>query len=482
MDLLLGLDVGTTATKAVLYDLHGRVVAASARSHRLITPRSGWVEQDPEELWHAAAGAIRELAGQVGPGDRVLAIAGSSQGGTTIPLADDGTPTFNAISWMDHRSVAQARAIREGIGAERLYQITGWPLIVGLPLQHIVWLRDNRPDVFAATARFCFVDDFIAYRLSGRFVTDPSDAGITQLMDIAVGDWDERLLAWGGIRREQLSPIWPSGTPIGGLSKPASETVGLPAGTLVINGAHDQYCAAVGVGVTRPGRILLSCGTAWVLLAVTPGREVGLNSGMAVSPHAIAGRWGAIRSLGGVGAWIEWLLNVTWGGANYEALNRAAASAPPGARGALFVTGENGRLVGLSLSHTRGDLARAVMEGIACELRRALESVNSKGIAVDELTMVGGATHSPVWPQIVADTSGRPVILPAARQAAARGAAIIAGVGAGVFANAEEGFAAWRGNEKRLEPTPSRREVYDSLFARYLEFTASQHLTGNWKA
>jgi len=485
MDLLLGLDVGTTATKAQLFDLEGNVIASATYPYGLITPREGWVEQDPEELWRAVVTTSRSVLGRIGRGDRVVALSQSSQAGTTIPVNADGTPTYNAISWMDQRGDAQARHIKERWGADFIYNTTGWTLQSGLPLQHIGWFRQNYPQEFLETRRFLFVNDFIMQQLTDRTFMNPSDASITQLMNVATGDWDERLLESVGITREQVSPMLPSGCAVGALTLAGSTATGLPQDVLMVNGAHDQYCAAVGTGVIRPGAVLLSCGTAWVILAVPESLEVGLRSGMAISCHAIEGRWGAIRSLGGVGASLEWFLDHIWTDrreqakreALYDAVNRAAARSPPGASGLLFyplagghlttVGTRRGGFIRLTLSHSRADMARAVMEGIAFQLRWAMEEMRENGIHVSEFKMVGGAAESEVWPQIVADVTGIPVILPARRQAATRGAAILAGVGAGLFADAEAGFGAFRGKATHLMPVPENRNRYDDLFPVY---------------
>jgi xylulokinase len=485
VDLLLGLDVGTTATKALLFDLKGNVVASASYKYDLLTPHKGWVEQDAEELWCGVAVTSRAVLRQVGDGHRVVALGLSSQAGTTIPVGADGQPTYNAFSWMDHRADEQAQRVREEWGADFIYRTTGWRLGSGLPLQHIAWFRENRPDDFAATRHFLFVNDFIVYRLTGRLCMNPSDAGITQLMDIAMGDWDERLLDMAGIQRDHLSPVHPSGHAVGTLTAAAGQATGLSQDVLVVNGAHDQYCAAVGAGVTRPGHVLLSCGTAWVILAVPESREVGLQSGMAVGRHAVEGRWGAMRSLGGVGTSLEWLLDNAWEGADaggkreglYDAVNRGVSRSSPGAGGLLFfplaggharaIGTSRGGFVGLSLSHTRDDMARAVMEGTAFELHWALEEMREVGVKVRELRMVGGAAESPAWPQIVADVSGVPVVLPTVKQAASRGAAILAGVGADLFSDPEAGFLAFRGEEMTVAPDADRLERYRARFDAY---------------
>jgi xylulokinase len=483
--MLLGLDVGTTATKALLFDLEGNVRASASAPYGLISPQAGWVEQDPEALWRAVVTVLRSIVSRLQPGQQVLALAQSSQGGTTVPVDAAGQPTYNAISWMDGRAQAEYEGLRRQYGGEVFSHKTGWPLMAGLPLQHIRWLRDQQPNTFARSRHFLFVNDFIGRRLTAEFSMNPSDASITQLLDIETGDWDDWLLMLAGIRRDQLSPMYPSGVMVGKLTAEASAATGLPAGLPVINGAHDQYCAAVGMQVTKPGSVLLSCGTAWVLLAVPEDLDVGRRSDMALSCHAVSGRWGAIRSLGAVGTSLDWLIDNIWAeqeGAPtvprsvlYQAINTAAARSGPGAHGLIFCPLAGGHagsygvaqggFLGLTLTHERGDLSRAVMEGVACELRWALDEIRAAGVTAEALTMVGGAARSPLWPQIVADVTGVSVSVPAITEAASWGAAVLAGIGVGVFEGVESAGSILAARSQRLEP--GNREVYGPLYERY---------------
>ncbi len=486
MDYLLGLDVGTTATKALLFDLQGRLAAQSSQSYNLLSPQDGWVEQDPQTLWGAVVTTLRQLAGNLAPGDRVLALAQSSQGGTTIPLDSAMQPVYNAMSWMDQRARQEYQQVKETFGGEVLYRLTGWPLTPALPLMHIRWLRGNLPEAFARARYFTFVNDYIGYRLAGELCMNPSDASITQLLDISSGDWDERLLELAGIRRQQLSPLQLSGRLVGNLTAEASRLTHLPQGLPVVNGAHDQYCAAVGLGVTRPGPMLLSTGTAWVLLLVPESLEIGLRSGMALSCHAAQGRWGALRSLGGVGSSLEWLLDKLWNTPrqpeqskqHYRDLDEAALRSPPGASGLLFFPLAGGHadaygmgvggFVGLTLKNTRDDLARAVLEGIAYELRWAIEEIRAAGVSVDEVIMVGGAARSIAWPQIVADASGIRIQVPPVTQAAGWGAALLAGLGYGAIPSLDSAPQP-QGETQRSAQLPEHQEIYEKNYQRYRE-------------
>ena len=492
MNLLMGLDVGTTAAKALLFDLKGNLTNSATYNYDLITPHENWVEQDPKELWDGVVETSKKVLKELNPDDKVRALSISSQAGTTIPVNAEMRPLYNAISWMDYRAEKQAEKVRRKVGAEEVYKITGWELYNGLPLQHIAWLRDSEPEVFKAARYFLFVNDFIVHRLTGKLCMNPSDAGITQLYNIAEGCWDERMAEIASISIEQLSPIRPSGTVIGTLRKEASEDTGLPQSTLVVNGAHDQYCAALATGVLHPGVVMLSCGTAWVTLGVLEKLKLDPKSRLSISSHVIPNLWGALRSMGAVGASMEWFIDNVWKSSKsvkrgdlYDEINKGAIQSEVGSNGLIFLSLTGGHLrrrrgtfFGLSLSHSKEDLARAVMEGIAFELSFVLDEIREAGVKTDQLKMVGGAAESPIWPQIVADVTNIPVILPEVKQAAGCGAAILAGVGSGVYSSMKDGFEAFRSDETDIKPNKDNLSQYKELLEFYKKVfdTVKQYL------
>jgi xylulokinase len=493
-DTILGLDIGTTSTKAVLFDLSGAELATAEHAYRLHTPQPGWVEQDPEALWQAVVHVLRAIVDGAGYGAGArghalpIALALAAQSGSLLPARRDGTPLWPILTWLDGRTEALVRRWRaEGVEA-RVRAISGWHLYPGLCLPAIAWLREHRPDVFAAAGRYLSVNDFLVHRLTGRFCTNPSNGGGMQLLDVGRGAWSAELCALAGIEPGQLSPVLPSGAAVGPITPEVSRLTGLPPATVVVNGGHDQGCTALGLGVTAPGEVLLACGTAWVVTGVTDRPDLeALPPALDLNFHPAPWRWTASQSLGGLGASLEWLVQrcgpdagpVAGDGraAAFAALDAGLAETTPGSTGLFFVplTGGHrapagdqwGAAWGLRLDHSRADMVRAAMEGAAYELRWALAPIRRAGMPMEQTWMIGGAASSPLWPAIVADVTGLPLTLPRGQQWPAVGAAILAGVGSGAFETLAAGQARFRRPARRIEPDPGRMRIYDACFAAY---------------
>lgn len=484
-ELVIGLDIGTTATKCLICDLQGRVVSESRRAYRLSYPQPGWVEQEPEELWSALVTAVAEAVARAGDAGQFVALSLSCQGGTLIPTDRDGQPLRPAISWLDTRAQQPGQNLLQALGQDVIYRITGWGISFWAALLLVPWLRAHEPQTYQAAARYLFVNDFLLHRLTGVFCMDPSDAAMTVLYDISTGAWSAPLCAAAGIDAGQLSPVVASGQPVGRLRVEAAALMGLPAGLPIINGGHDQYCAALGAGVVEPGDILLSSGTAWVLLAAAARPLWDPQHTFSPGPHVLAGRWGLISSIPAAGAGMDWLArnmlaDPAGGAPRYDLLDQELLAREPGAQGLLFLplfsghesatggAGVHGTLAGLTLAHSRWDIAQSLMEGVACELRWVLDSLESLGYEPRSLVMVGGASRSQVWPQIVSDVTGLPVRQTELVEAAAYGAARLAVIGDGVTgAPAASPSNAWRVPTHTRRPDVSRAEVYGRLLTRF---------------
>jgi xylulokinase len=487
MEALLGIDVGTSSTKAVLFDRTGTELArAISPVYHNHTPNPGWVEQEPEDVWQAVLSVVRGVMAAVDGDVHVQALCMAAQSGSVLPMDANGEPLYRFITWMDSRTESLANQWRQDGFEDRIKAVSGWSLYPGSCLLSIAWLRDHLPEIFAASQKYLSVNDFITFRLTGEQCTNPSNAGGMALLDIHTGGWSEDLCSLAAITSAHLSAIQPAGTVIGEIRPDICRVTGLPEGSLLVNGGHDQGCTALGLGITSPGKLLLACGTAWVITGVTDSPEMDQTpSALDLNFHPAPDRWTISQSMGGIGASLEWWINQAWRGMNeqasrkdaFAALDDELANTQPGGGGLTFLplTGGHvdrpaanyGGFLGLQLDHSRADMARAIMESAAFELRWALEAVQEAGIPVKRLWMVGGASQSPYWPGILADAGNVPICIPRYDNWPALGAAILAGIGIGLFESVDDGLSHFRKPVKNIEPVEAMRILYDADFASY---------------
>jgi len=487
-DTILGLDIGTSSTKAVLFDLFGQEVAAVQQSYPLSTPHAGWAEQDPEQLWNTLLDVLREVISKAGDERRILAMSLATQSGSLIAAKADGTPLYPMITWLDSRAeeiVQQWRA--EGL-EEQVRRSSGWRLQSGLSLPGIAWLKKFRPDVFNAAERFLGAHDFLLGRLTGEFTVDLSGGTEMQLLDISSGQWSKTLCALVGITPAQLSHLIPAGQVIAPITAEVSRLTGLSPETLVVSGGHDQTCAALAMGLINPGQLMLATGTAWVItgVAASPAIEA-IPAQMDLNFHIAPNRWTVSQLLGGFGASVEWWLQQNLQALApqtalsraelYAQLERLLAQSQPGSNKLLFLAPEGGAqlsdgrqaggFIGLQLAHTRADMSRAILEGIAFEVRWALEMMRRAELSVERLWVAGGATQSQTWTQILADVCNVPLLLTQYAHWPALGAAILAGFGVGVFDTLEAGIARFQRSPRQITPDESHKRLYDEQFQIY---------------
>ena len=369
-DTVLGLDAGTTSAKAVIVDRAGRVLAtAGSDPIATHTTPGGGSEQDPAEIWRALSAAARRAVEGLGADGRVAALAVAAQSGSVIPVPADGAPQ-RVVTWMDTRFRSVVESWPDDMAA-RIRTVSGWMPTSGVGLSTIVGLQsegsNSSPEEYpASVSRWASVDDYVMFRLTGQWVTNPSNAAGMQLMDVATRTWSDELCSLAGIDPGRLSPILESGSTAGELAAEAAAALGLDAGTPVVIGGHDQACAALGLGVVDPGDLFLSAGTAWVLTAVTDRADVAaLPPSLNLSPHVLGGVWTASENLGGLGAML-------------------AETPPARIRDAFVACGER--------------------------VRHALEGAGGFAAGGDELTMVGGGTRFGELEEVMVDIIGRPVV------------------------------------------------------------------------
>lgn len=477
--LLIGVEVGTSAVKAVLYDLAGVEHFATRCAYSLLTPQPGWAEQDADELWAALLTVLRETASAAAAHGRVAALALAAQAGSVVPVDAAGAPLAPLITWLDTRAADIVAGWTRTGAAGRIRQISGWHPHPGLPLATIAWMTRHVPAVVRAAVCFADVHGFLLHRLTGQPLTDFSEAAEMLLLDRATATWSAELCALAGIQPRQLPNLLTAGAVAGELRPEITMATGLPPGVLVVIGGHDQCCAALGMGVTAPGQLMLASGTAWVLTALTPDLPVTrIPPGMELNYHILPGLHTVSQLLGGFGAVIAWWLALLWPDAEerYPALEAALAESPPGARDLRFLPiggsaqlGDGrGGFLGLRLDHTRNDMSRALCEGIAYEVRWALDALAASHLPPARMWMAGGATQSSFWPQLIADVTGVPVYVAPHANWQARGAAILAGVGADLLdgdlaVTAER----WQQTGAEVMPNFQRQSHYIAAYADY---------------
>ena len=471
---LLGIDVGTTGTKTLLISTEGKVAGHAYRPYEIITPKVGRSEQRAQDWWDTVVATVREAVSGLDDPAAVKAISLSLQGGTVVPVDGEGKALRNAIVWTDGRCAQQFREFLDEGGSDAYtYETCGWHMSSGLPALEVRWIRDHEPEIFERTAKFLTVPDYISMKMTGIAAVDLADAGINEFFDIRKEKYDEKLLSFAGIRKEQLGKPVRSGDVIGHLTAEASKELGLSEDTLLVAGAHDQYAVAVGAGANHAGDVVIGSGTAWVVTGIFD--DPLFSTGMAQSIAAVPGKWGSIFSLSTGGICLEWMRSQIAGGISYDEINRQTKERDAAFDELFFfpfqgIAGPDKRFsrasfTGQDLSHDRFHLMKAVMEGVVFQTKWMLESFGDKGQGM--IRFAGGASKSPVWTRLTADILNAPVIVPDVADLSCVGAAVIAGWGAGIFKNIEEGCKHLNIAGRQIDPDPGRSARYQEAYERY---------------
>jgi len=473
---LLGLDLGTSGARCLAIDEAGRVTATATAAYPLHSPHPGWSEQDPEDWWSASRAVIAKVAHEVGGDVQGLGLAGQMHGSVFLDSHDEVIRP--ALLWNDQRTAAQCQAITDRVGPERLNQITGNPALTGFQAPKILWLRDEEPDAYAGVATVLLPKDFVRLRLAGERATDVSDASGTLLLDLKTRSWSAEILDALEIDPQWLPSVFESSAQAGEVSRATASELGLGSGIPVAAGGGDNAAAAVGNGVVRPGLASCSIGTSGVLFAHADTLTPDPSGRLHTFCHAVPDRYHQMGVTLAAGGALQWWRDVL-GRHGYDELTELAASVPPGAGGLLFLpylTGERtphmdprarAMFVGLCSRHGMAHMTRAVFEGVAFSLRDSLEIMKELGLDVAQIRITGGGARSPFWRQLLADVFARPTVRTVADEGPAYGAALLAGVAAGVFGSVEEACGVVRLGAEETEPDAGRARLYDDYYAAY---------------
>ncbi len=486
---LIGLDIGTGGTKGLLVSPSGSVLARAFAEYPLHTPRPGWSEQRPEDWWKAAVTVLRELAREA-DGDRIVGIGLTGQMHGSVFLDERGRSIRPALLWNDARTGEECAELERRVGRERLQEITGNPALAGFQAPKILWLRNHEPARFAKVRRILLPKDYVRFRLTGEFATDTSDAAGTLLLDLTERDWSDEILDAIELPRDWLPTVFEGPDVTGGLHEDAARRTGIPAGTPVVGGGGDNAASAVGAGAVGSGTGLVSLGTSGVILVHSDEAKTDPAGAIHACCHAVPSKYhlmGVVLSAGGALRWYrdtlaseETSAAKRLGRDPYELLCEEAAPVPPGAEGLFFLpylAGERtphmdpnarGAWVGLSLAHGRPHLVRSILEGVAFALKDSLVRIQALDLSPDELRAVGGGMRSPLWRKILAAVLSVPLRRLEVEEGAPFGAALLAGVGSGVFADVGEAVTRAVHVRKDVEaPDPHLAAAYADLYRRF---------------
>ena len=478
----LGIDIGTTAVKAMVVDGFGSVVGESESPLEVSVPRPGWAEQNPDDWWRGTVNAVRAACAQAGIRD-VKSIGLSGQMHSSVLLDKTDSALRPAILWNDVRTTAQCRFIENRVGEEGLRLLVGNPALEGFTAPKLLWMRDEEPRLYDRAQTLLMPKDYVRLLMTGEKATEPSDAAGTLLFDVRHIRWSDEMIAALELDPAILPPVLGSSEVTGGLTASAAEALGLAEGTPVVGGGADNAAAAVGSGVVEQGAMQTSIGTSGAVVA--PIGSPRVDPGMRIHSfnHAIADTWYLMGVVLSAGAALDWFRR-TLAAPNespppYDDLIAEAAGVPPGAGGLTFLpylTGERtphadpnarGVFVGMHTGHNRGHLVRSVMEGVVFALRDSLELMRQMGADATESVAVGGGARSEFWRRMQSDALGVPVVTVAPQGGAPYGAAALAAVGSGGYASVGEACRAWLRPFDRIEPDSRNSTAYGEGYQRY---------------
>jgi len=478
---LLGLDISTTAAKALLVDSEGRVAGVGLSPLPVSNPRPLWSEQAPADWWAGMAVAIRRALSEAGiTGEAVAAIGLTGQMHGLVLLDAAGEVLRPAILWNDQRTAAQCDQIRSRVGRDRLIRICGNDALTGFTAPKILWVRDHEPELYAKARHVLLPKDYIRYRLSGDFAMDCADGSGTMLFDLARRAWSAELLDALELPAAWFPAVYEGPAITGVVNAGAAAETGLRAGTPIVGGGGDQAAQAVGVGAVTPGIVALTLGTSGVVFAATETALVQPEGRLHAFCHAVPGRWHFMGVMLSAAGSLQWYRDKLVPDIPFEALDAEAGDVSPGSEGLLFLpylTGERtphpdplarGAWVGLTVRHGRGHMTRSVLEGVAFGLRDSLTLIREAGPGdIHQVRISGGGARSRLWRQILADVLGAELVTVNTTEGAAYGAALLAGVGAGVWPDVDAACAETIRLTGHTTPNAAAVAAYEPIYGLY---------------
>jgi xylulokinase len=480
---LLGIDVGTGGTRAVILSETGKLLASATHEHPAFTsPQLGWAEQDPRDWWRAAGGAIKEALQKTGlTGEDISCIGLAGQMHGAVLLDENNQVLRPALIWCDQRTQAQCDWLNETIGAQRIIELTCNPALTNFTLTKLLWVRQHEPETWKRFRRVLLPKDYVRFRLTGEQAIDMADASGTLMLDVAHRRWSEAMMSAAGLPLSCLPRLFESPEVCSRISAEGAAATGLKVGTSVVAGAGDQAGGAVGMGIVRPGSVSATIGTSGVVFAATDHPAMDAQGRVHTFCHAIPQQWHVMGVTQAAGLSLRWFRDLLGSGVSYAELTSEASKVPSGSAGVLwapYLMGERtpyldpkarGALVGFTASHTRAHVVRAILEGVAFSLKDTFTLFEGMQVPVSSIRLGGGGARSELWRQIQVDVYGHEVEIVEVEEGAAYGAALLAGVGAKHWNSVEEACAAAVHVAERVRPDRQSVEILKKQYLLYRE-------------
>lgn len=490
MAYLIGVDLGTSGTKTVLFAEDGTVAASCTIEYPLYQPQNGWAEQDPLDWWNAVCGTTKAVIAKAGiSASEIKGVGLSGQMHGLVMLDKSGNVLRKSIIWCDQRTAKECEEITQKVGAENLIKITANPALTGFTASKIMWVKNNEPEIYEKCAHILLPKDFIRYKLTSEFATEVSDASGMQLLDVPNRKWSDQVLDALQIEKSLLGKVYESPEITGKVTKAASDLTGLAEGTAVVGGAGDNAAAAVGTGTVQDGRAFTTIGTSGVVFAHTSKLSIDPKGRVHTFCCAVPGAWHVMGVTQGAGLSLKWFRDnfcheemIAAAGMKkdpYFLMDKQAEEIPIGSDRLLYLPylmGERtphldpncrGVFFGLSAMHTRQHLLRAVMEGVTFSQRDSVEVLREMGVSINEMLACGGGGSSPLWRQMLADIYGCPVKTVVSKEGPALGVAILAGAGTGVYSSVQDGCAAVIKTNPPQNPILQNSAEYEKFYNIY---------------
>jgi len=480
---LLGIDLGTTGCRANIYSREGKLLGEEYIEYEFITKEGGIVEQDADEWWELTKKTIKLALRKAGiNGDRIKALSISSQGISFVPVDRKGKPLCNVINWLDKRATNEVEDILREFPPEDIFQVTGKRIDAGYTLPKILWLRNNKPDIFTRTHKFLMGQDYLLFKLTNQFFTDHTMAAGTLMYDVKKLTWSKEIMERFNLPEEKLPKIKWAGTPVGRISSQAVKETGLSKNTLAIVGGQDQKCAALGVGLKRKVATV-SLGTASAITVITDTPVIDKRMRIPCFPYLLPGKWvleGVVSTAGGSFRWIKNVLsNSKASEKTYRELIQLAQFSPPGANNLFFFphlsgassphwkNNSKGVFYGLTLSTSKANIIRSVLEGVAYEIKINLDILEELVGEIEEIKIFGGGAKSRLWGEIIANIANKNVSLFQMGEMAVVGACLLAGVGSKVYRDFDEARKFLASSYITVKPDFNQVKIYEKLYKDY---------------